>query len=184
MVGIVYYKDFFSLIENKTLSVSDIIKPVLFVAKTQHINDLLKELQSKQMHMAVVMDEFGSTAGLITLEDILEQIVGEIWDEHDEIVQEIVEVGEREYIVSGMTGISKFFDVFDIDEECDATTVNGWAMTVLSKIPEVGDKFEELGLSVEVLEMDGKRIENLKVIDLRPSDDEENVSKEKEENEK
>ena len=113
-------------------------------------------------------------------EDILEEIVGEIWDEHDEIVEEIKEVGEKEYIISGMTNISKFFDLFDIDEECESSTVNGWAMTVLEKIPEVGDSFEELGLQVEVLEMDGKRIENLKVIDVRASEEDEEDSSEKE----
>ncbi len=172
IVGIVYYKDFFPMGKNKDLAISDIIKPVLYVAKTQPINDLLKELQSKQLHFAVVMDEFGSTAGIVTLEDILEEIVGEIWDEHDEIIEEIKEVGEKEYIVSGMTNISKFFDLFDIDEECESSTVNGWVMTVLERIPEVGDSFEELGLYVEVLEMDGKRIENVKVIDKRETEDE------------
>lgn len=185
IVGIVYYKDFFPMGKNKDLAVSDIIKPVIYVAKTQPVNDLLKELQSKQLHLAVVMDEFGSTAGIVTLEDILEEIVGEIWDEHDEIVEEIKEVGEKEYIVSGMTNISKFFDLFDIDEECDSSTVNGWAMTVLEKIPDVGDSFEELGLYVEVLEMNGKRIENVKVIDNRKTEDEEseeNDAKDSEDN--
>jgi len=176
IIGLVYYKDFFPMNSDKKLTLSDIIKPVIYVAKTQRINDLLKELQAKQLHLAVVMDEFGSTAGIVTLEDILEEIVGEIWDEHDEIVQEIQEIDEKEYIVSGMTNISKFFDIFDIDEECEASTVNGWAMTVLSKIPEVGDTFEELGLHVEVLEMDGKRIENLKVVDIRESEDDDDKS--------
>ena len=176
IIGLVYYKDFFPMNSDKKLMLSDIIKPVIYVAKTQRINDLLKELQAKQLHLAVVMDEFGSTAGIVTLEDILEEIVGEIWDEHDEIVQEIQEIDEKEYIVSGMTNISKFFDIFDIDEECEASTVNGWAMTVLSKIPEVGDTFEELGLHVEVLEMDGKRIENLKVVDIRESEDDDDES--------
>ena len=184
IVGIVYYKDFFPLDKSKGLSVSDIIKPVIYVAKSQAINDLLKELQAKQLHLAVVMDEFGSTAGIVTLEDILEEIVGEIWDEHDEIIEEIKEVGEKEYIVSGMTNISKFFDLFDIDEECDSSTVNGWAMTVLAKIPEVGDTFEELGLQVEVLQMDGKRIENIKVTDVRKSEEDEEEDSDKKEKEK
>ena len=176
IIGIVYYKDFFPAEKNKDLSLEDIIKPVIYVAKSQAINDLLKELQTKQMHLAVVMDEFGSTAGIVTLEDILEEIVGEIWDEHDEKIEEIKEVGEKEYIISGMTSITKFFDMFDIDEDCESSTVNGWAMTVLEKIPEVGDSFEEMGLAVEVLEMDGKRIENLKVIDTRISEDAETDS--------
>ena len=185
IIGIVYYKDFFPAEKNKDLALEDIIKPVIYVAQSQAINDLLKELQSKQMHLAVVMDEFGSTAGIVTLEDILEEIVGEIWDEHDEIVQEIEEVGEKEYVVSGMTSITKFFDHFDIDEECESSTVNGWAMTVLEKIPEVSDSFEELGLAVEVLEMDGKRIEKLKVVDIRATeDDEEKDSDDSDEEEK
>lgn len=176
IVGIVYYKDFFPMEKSEDISLENIIKPVIYVAESQAINDLLKELQTKQMHLAVVMDEFGSTAGIVTLEDILEEIVGEIWDEHDEKIEEIKEVGEKEYIISGMMSITKFFDMFDIDEDCESSTVNGWAMTVLEKIPEVGDSFEEMGLAVEVLEMDGKRIENLKVIDTRISEDDETDS--------
>lgn len=170
--GILYYKDFYNEVFNTDVAVSDIIKPVIYVAKSQAINDLLKELQAKQLHMAVVMDEFGSTAGIVTMEDILEEIVGEIWDEHDEVVEEITAVNEKEYIVSGKANISKVFDVFDIDEECEAQTVNGWAMEALGKIPEVGDKFEASGLSAEILEMDDKRIKNLRVIDVREDENE------------
>lgn len=179
IIGLVYYKDFFPFNNEKNLSLDEIIKPVIYVAKSQRINELLKELQSKQLHLAVVMDEFGSTAGIVTLEDILEEIVGEIWDEHDEIVEEIKEVGEKEYIISGMTNISKFFDLFDIDQECEASTVNGWITTIIGRLPEVSDSFEELGLQVEVLEMDGKRIENVKVVDARHSEDDEEDDKDK-----
>jgi CBS domain containing-hemolysin-like protein len=129
----------------------------------------MKELQEKQLHMAVVTDEFGSTSGIVTLEDILEEIVGEIWDEHDEIIEEIKEVGDKEYIVSGKSNTEKLFSTLDIDvdEEIEAVTVGGWAMEVLGKIPEVGDSFEELGLAVEVIEMDGRRVESLHVLDKR-----------------
>lgn len=172
--GIIYYKDFYTLAFNTEVPVSEIIKPVLYVAKAQKINDLLKELQSKQLHFAVVMDEFGSTAGIVTLEDILEEIVGEIWDEHDEIVEEITKISEKEYIVSGMANVSKVFDIFDIDDdEIEAQTVNGWAMATLGKIPEVGDSFESDGLAVEILEMDDKRVENLRIIDIREDEEDE-----------
>ena len=170
--GIVYYKDFFSDAQNTDVSISDIVKPVMYVTKTQKINDVLKDLQEKQMHMAIVTDEYGSTAGIVTLEDILEEIVGEIWDEHDEIIEEIKNVGEGEYIVSGMANLDKLFEELDIelDEESDVTTVNGWAMNILDRIPEEGDSFEELGLTVRVLKMDGRRIEDLHILDNRSSD--------------
>ena len=176
--GIVYYKDFFSDVQLTDMPIADIVKPVMYVAKTQKINDVLKDLQEKQMHLAVVTDEYGSTAGIVTLEDILEEIVGEIWDEHDEIIEEIKEVGEGEYIVSGMANLEKLFAELDIelDEELDAITVNGWAMKMLDRIPEEGDSFVELGLTVKVLKMDGRRIEDLHILDNRSteSDDEEN----------
>ena len=145
----------------------------MYVTKTQKINDLLKDLQEKQMHLAVVTDEYGSTAGIVTLEDILEEIVGEIWDEHDEIIEEIKEVGEGEYIVSGMANLDKLFEELEIeiDDELDTTTVNGWAMKILERIPEEGDSFEELGLTVRVLKMDGRRIENLHILDNRTSEE-------------
>lgn len=180
IIGIIYYKDFYTMAFNTEIPVSEIVKPVIYVAKSQKINDLLKELQSKQLHLAVVMDEFGSTAGIVTLEDILEEIVGEIWDEHDEIVEEITKISEKEYIVSGMANVSKVFDLFDInDDEIEAQTVNGWAMATLGKIPEVGDSFESDGLAVEILEMDDKRVENLRIIDIREEEDEEDEDKHK-----
>ncbi len=179
IIGIVYYKDFFNESFGENDSVVDISKPVIYVAKTQKINDLLKDLQNKQMHMAIVLDEYGSTAGIITLEDILEEIVGEIWDEHDERVEEIQQVGDNEYIVSGMASISKVLDTFDIDEEPDSSNANGWAMEVLGKMPEVGDTFEEYGLSVEILETNGKRVEHLKIVDVREAEEDDEDSDKK-----
>ncbi len=168
ILGILYYKDFFSV---NFEHISEILKPVMYVAETQQINDLLKELQDKQLHLAVVMDEYGATAGIVTLEDILEEIVGEIWDEHDEKIEEFKEIGENEYIVSGKANLSKIFDNLDIDEEPEALTVNGWAMTELGKLPETGDTFESSGLDVEVLEMDGRRVKNVHITDNRTSED-------------
>ena len=178
--GIVYYKDFFSDAQSTEIPISEIVKPVMYVTKTQKINDVLKDLQEKQMHMAIVTDEYGSTAGIVTLEDILEEIVGEIWDEHDEIIEEIKEIGEGEYIVSGMANLDKLFEELEIelDEELDAMTVNGWAMSILDRIPEEGDSFEELGLTVKVLKMDGRRIENLHILDNRASESEEEKDEE------
>ena len=179
VVGILYYKDFYTVAYKTNVSLDEIIKPVIYVAKTQPVNELMKELQEKQLHMAVVTDEFGSTAGIVTLEDILEEIVGEIWDEHDEIIEEIKEVGENEYVVSGKANTEKLFDELDIDidDEIDAVTVGGWAMEVLGKVPEVGDTFEEHGVAVEVLEMDGRRVESVHVLDKREDEDEDEDDK-------
>ena len=175
VLGILYYKDFYAQAHGNDTPISEILKPAIFVAKTQKVNDLMKELQEKQLHMAVVTDEYGSTAGLITLEDILEEIVGDIWDEHDEIVEEIKEIGEKEYEVSGMANIEKLFDELDmeLDSELDAATANGWAMAILERIPEEGDTFEYNGLDVKVLKMDGRRIETLHILDSRPTDESE-----------
>ena len=175
VIGILYYKDYYALARESDTMITDILKPVMFVAKTQKVNDLMKDLQEKQLHMAIVTDEYGSTAGLITLEDILEEIVGDIWDEHDEVVEEIKEISEGEYEVSGMTNIEKLFDEFDMepDDELDASTANGLAMAVLERIPEEGDSFNYNGLSLEVLKMDGRRVDTLRIVDERPTDDEE-----------
>ena len=180
--GIIYYKDFFTTAYKTALPIEEVIKPVIYVTKTQKINDLLKELQEKQLHLAVVTDEYGSTAGIVTLEDILEEIVGEIWDEHDEIIEEIKEVGEKEYIVSGKASLDKLFDELDVerseeDEDSDVLTVNGWVMDVLGKVPEEGDSFEDLGLTVNVLKMDGRRVDELHVLDTRSSFDEDEEGK-------
>jgi len=177
ITGIVYYKDFFTTSFTTATPISEITKPVLFVTKTQKISDLLKNLQEKQLHLAIVTDEYGSTAGLVTLEDIIEEIVGEIWDEHDEIITEIEEVGEKEYIVSGKANLDKLCDTLDIsidavEEESDATTVNGWAMDMLGKVPEEDDTFEAMGLTVKVIKMDGRRIEALHILDQREDDEE------------
>ena len=183
IVGIIYYKDFYTVAYKANVPLHEIIKPVIYVATTQPVNELMKELQEKQLHMAIVTDEFGSTAGIVTLEDILEEIVGEIWDEHDEIIEEIKEIGDKEYVVSGKANIENLFSELDLDQEIDSVTVGGWAMEVLGKIPEVGDSFEEYGVAVTVTEMDGRRVESVHLIDKRNDEnDEENDDDNKDEN--
>lgn len=173
IVGILYHKDYYMTDFDKSHPITEILKPVIFVTKTQKIGDVLKDLQEKQLHLAIVSDEYGSTAGIVTLEDIIEEIVGEIWDEHDERIDEIKEIGEKEYIISGKANLEKVFDMFDIDEQPEVITVNGWAMMILGRIPQEGDAFEQYGLSVEVLKMNGRRIENLHITDVRVDEEEE-----------
>ena len=169
IVGLLYYKDFFT---KDFTSIEEIMKPVMFVTKNRNVNELMNELQEKKLHLAVVTDEYGSTAGIVTLEDIIEEIVGDIWDEHDNIEIDVSELGEGEYILSGKANISKVFSEIEIDVEPDALTVNGWAMDALGRIPTEGDEFEADGLHARVLKMNGKRIENLRVIKLNPPEEE------------
>ena len=177
IVGILYYKDFFT---KDFESITSILKPVIFVTKNKNVNELMNELQEKKLHLAVVTDEYGSCAGIVTLEDILEEIVGDIWDEHDDVEIDVKEIGEDEYIVAGKANISKVFDEIGVDVEPEALTVNGWAMDVLSRIPAVGDEFEADGLFAKVLNMNGKRIGNLKIVKLASEDDEEEDDENKE----
>ena len=169
VIGILYYKDFFAMSSGE--EIESVLKPVIFVPKTQKVSELMKELQEKKLHLAVVTDEYGSTAGIVTLEDILEEIVGEIWDEHDDIVLDIKEVGDGEYIASGKASLDKLFEELDMKYENDSQTVNGWVMDHLGRIPTEGDTFEADGLSAKVLKMNGRRVENLSITKLSVSED-------------
>ncbi len=166
IIGIVYLKDFYNIAFRGKSSIEDIIKPVIYVPKSKKIADLRKELQEQQLHIAIVMDEFGCTVGLVTLEDILEELVGEIWDEHDEVVQEIKQINEYTWIVSGKANVEKVFEDLDMECEYEAMTVSGWVMEVLEKIPAEGDSFESNGLRVRVLKMFRKRIEQVEIVCL------------------
>lgn len=177
IVGIIYHKDFHNYVYHTDKQLSDIIRPVLFVPKTKKIGVLLKELQQKKSHIAVVLDEYGGTVGIITLEDILEELVGEIWDEHDEVSQDIEIKSEDECIVSGNANLEKVFEYLqlEIDDEIDALTVNGWLMDQLGRVPEMEDKVEYHNFEITVIEMDDKRIEKVRIIRTKEEAEVENV---------
>lgn len=166
IVGILYQKDFYNYIYHTDNEVSSIIKPAVFIPESKNIGELLKELQQKKSHIAVVLDEYGGTTGIVTMEDILEELVGEIWDEHDEVTREIERVSENEYAVLGSTSVEDLFEMLDkdLDEDIEVLTVSGWVMDVLGKIPEKGDEFQYENLKVKVLEMDAKRVEKIQII--------------------
>ncbi len=164
IVGILYHKDFYNGVYGTDTINRELMRPALFTTANQKIDELMQELQKKKLHIAIVLDEFGGTVGLITLEDILEELVGEIWDEHDEVVQEIVQISEREYKFSGRASVKKLFDLMDEEDESEAATVGGWVMEQLKKIPAVGDNFDYKGTHVEVTEMEEKRVLSVHVI--------------------
>lgn len=148
ILGILNQKDFHNYIKGSGKPISDYIKPVVFVAGSIKIAVLLKKMQTAKTHIAVVIDEYGGTEGIVTMEDIIEELVGEIYDEHDAVTsQDILLLRDGSYRVLGSANLEKVFDFFDAEEaedEIDVTTVNGWAVVALDNLPRVGDTFERI----------------------------------------
>ena len=164
IVGIIHHRDFEAARERGLKSLRTVMKPVTTVSPDTKISKLLRVLQKNKTHLAVVVDEFGGTEGIVTLEDILEELVGEIWDEHDEISVDIEKISDTEYIVDGSASLEDFFEYFGLSEdERDITTVNGWVMLKTEKIPEKGDSFEYKNLTVLVISTEGKRADKIKI---------------------
>ena len=164
IVGIIYQKDFHNYIYHTDKDVASIVRPALYITKHKKIGELLKELQQQKSHIAVVLDEYGGTIGIVTLEDILEELVGEIWDEHDEVTHEIEKVSEIEYLVSGGANVENVFEVLELEEDFKVLTVCGWVMDMLGRIPKKDDYFEYKNLQVTVLEMDDKRVDQVRIV--------------------
>lgn len=167
IVGIIYHKDFYNYVYNTDKDISEIARPVVFVPKYKKIGVLLKELQQKKLHIAVVLDEYGGTVGIITLEDILEELVGEIWDEHDEVSHDIEIKSENEFIVSGNANLEKVFEFLNMEidkEHANIITLNGWLMDILERIPKENDSITYNGITINVLKMHEKRVEKVQII--------------------
>ncbi len=165
IVGLIHHRDFEAARDRNLKSLRTILKPVPTVSPDTKISKVMRILQKSKTHLAIVVDEFGGTEGIVTLEDILEELVGEIWDEHDEVSVDIEEVAENEYLVNGSASLEDFFEYFNIQKiEDEVTTVNGWVMMNLEKIPEKGDTFKFENLSAEVVSVDGKRADKIKII--------------------
>lgn len=179
IVGVIHQRDFESARRRNLKSLRTVIKPVPMVSPDTKISKLLRILQKNKTHLAVVIDEFGGTEGIVTLEDILEELVGEIWDEHDEVENDIEKIGKNEYIVLGSMSIDDFYEFFGInEEENEISTVNGWIMKNTDKIPQVGDTFKKGNLVAEVMTVDGKRADEIKItveVDENVSQEEEGV---------
>jgi len=179
ILGVLNQKDFHNYIAGSKKTISDYVKPVVYVAGSMKAAALLKKLQDNKSHIAIIVDEYGGTAGLVTLEDIIEELVGDIYDEHDEVLSEgITELQDGSYRVLASTNVEKMFDYFDEEVELeDATTVNGWVVLQLDRLPKQGDTFTyEVGNKIfegRVTKADERKsIEiNLRV-NIKPEDDE------------
>ena len=167
IVGILHEKDFFQAYLKGRKDIYPYLQSVVYTTEHIKISVLLKQLQKKKAHMAIVLDEYGGTSGIVTLEDILEELVGEIWDEHDEEVTWCRPVDENTTMIDGNASLLDFLEYFEIDpdeyDNYDASTVSGWVIEQLGGIPAVGKKFEYNHLTIEITKSTVKKVLEIKV---------------------
>lgn len=156
IIGILHARDFLLKYKEPNFKLKDILLPPVFVPEQAHLDGLFKDMQGEHNHIVIAVNEYGETAGIVTMEDILEEIVGEIWDERDEAVEEFVKVDEENYRVLCSANFEDFMEFFELElpEEVEATTVNGWIMEQLGAIPDVGDSFTYENLTITVTKAD------------------------------
>ena len=180
IIGVINQKDFHYHVLGKDKHISDYVSPVVFVAETMKIFDLLRKMQQLKTHMAIVIDEYGGTSGLVTMEDIIEELVGEIYDEYDVIAnKEIMPLQNGSYRVRCSASLAKVFDYFGIDEEItEVNTVNGWVSMMLDHLPKKDDRFEtqidNKKLKVRVTKADSRKALEINLVceDVAEEDDE------------
>lgn len=167
VIGVLYQNHILkALTEDGPLELRSLLMPPCFVYKTMKLPVVLSQLRKAKQHLAVVSDEYGGTLGVLSMEDVLEQIVGDIWDENDIVEQEVVERAKGEYELDGDMVVSDFCELVGIDEEsfeADSETVGGWTVESFGAYPKVNDSFEYEGFKVTVLAMDGRRVEKVLV---------------------
>ena len=178
IVGIIHQKDFYDVAGITEKGIREIMTPPIFVLKSEKANELLRLLQENKSHVAVILDEYGGTLGIVTLEDILEELVGDIWDEHDEVKEDFVCLEENTFRADCSASFDDFCKFFEIQSDSDSISLGGWVMEQLGKIPEAGDFFEYENLSIKVFETDGQRVTFIDVI--KTAEDEEEPSEEEE----
>ena len=158
IIGIINEKDFFYADD-----IESILCPAVFVLENMKISNLMQLLRTKKSHLAIVTDEYGGTVGVASLEDVLEELVGEIWDEHDIVKEELIKLSPNRYKVSGSANLDKMFETFEIepDEEFDSTSVGGWITEYLGYVPKNGERFDYGCLHILILKTEQNRIAEL-----------------------
>lgn len=178
IIGVITNKSFFRLMNENKENISDIIQEIIHISDLKLISEALKEMQKSKMHMAVVMDQYGGTKGIITLEDIIEELVGEIYDENDEIIAHFVKTGDNEYEVSGELSISDMLENLDMPEdkiECSGNSVGGWIMELLGHVAVENETVRSDIFKMTVLSMEDQKILKIR-LEIVPKDTEENIS--------
>ncbi len=176
ILGVLYLNHYYrALLDHPEVDLKSLLIAPCFVYKTVKLPTILTMLKQRKTHIAIVTDDYGSTIGMLTMEDVLEQIVGDIWDETDVVTNEVVERGENEYEVDGDVTIGEFCELLEWDEdkfETDSVTVGGWTLEMFEGFPKVGDHFDYENITVTVLEMDTLRVGKVLVTLRPPAEDE------------
>ena len=172
IIGVLHEKDFYAAYCRGVKRLSELKSSVLYTTETARISDLLRQLQQNKVHMAVVVDEYGGTQGIVTMEDIMEELVGEIWDEHDEVIEEFRKQSDGSYLVACSADLDDLYDLFDMKpgQEYDASSVSGWVMEEIGRVPDVGDRFRADGLEVCVTRVEHRRVMEIRVRRLPKGD--------------
>ena len=181
IVGILNDKDFYKRTHEGCTDITQIMTEPVFAPATLSISNLLKQFRTSKTHLIVLLDEFGGTEGIVTMEDVLEELVGEIYDEHDEISEDVVEREDGTIIVDGNLQLQELTEKTGLENTYDADTVGGWAGEMLEKVPEVGDNFTVGNRRFTVLEMDGFRVTRVQVETLPEETPEESAPEKNEE---
>lgn len=169
IIGMIHERDFLIALDRGAKSVNNIIKKTALATEHMKISTLLKSMQKSKVHLAVVVDEYGGTLGIVTLEDILEELVGEIWDEHDEVVEYFEKIDDNTYRVDGNADLGDFFELFSIEteeDEFDSQTVGGWVLEMLKELPKKNDFFDFEHLRIILTKCSQRRVYEIKVVIL------------------
>ncbi len=176
VVGIIHEKDFYALLHDGGKDIKSIIQSSVCVSSSMKISTVLRMLQKAKVHMAIVVDEFGGTEGIVTLEDILEELVGEIYDEHDEIEILFKKVDDKTFIVSGDENVEDMYEKLDLSapDDTESTTVSGYVTELMDKIPQTGEKLTLKDIEIEVTKASAKHVQEVKVTLLKNEEEEKN----------
>lgn len=167
IIGIIYSKDLLSLMEHEDLIIlHDIVRPAYFVPESKRISELLREFQARKIHVAIVLDEFGGTEGIVTMEDIVEEIVGEIHDEYDEVKKSIEQASDGVALVDANISIHDFNEQFgaSIPETGDYETLAGFLQKLIGRFPEVNEEIHFEGFTFAIVSKSARRIRQVKVV--------------------
>ena len=183
IIGVIHEKDFYAARYRGETDLTNLKAPVLNTTGNTKISELQRILQKNKAHMAVVVDEYGGTEGIATLEDIVEELVGEIWDEHDEVIETFQKQPDGSYLIACSADLDDMYDLFQVKGSCDAATVSGWVMEQVGRVPEVGDHFQAEGLDVTVTQVEHRRVLEIQVRVLEEPEEKESKSRDKREKE-